>query len=733
MSLSLKKTTEVQTIFKSVLNSYGMLFFTQQSFFSWMVLLISFFIPQSGLAGLIAVFTSVITSRLLGFDYNQIKTGLYSYSALLFGLGFAANFQWGNAFFLLLIIGAVLTTLFSVAISTKLNAKNIPGLSLAFIFTTWIVLLASKQFGYMGLTQRNLYWVNETYAIGGNTLLNFVQALENWKLAPYISGFFRSMSAIIFQGNILAGILLSLGLLINSRISFILAITGYSIAILFNYLMGGFKTGDLSYYNMGTNFILVAIALGGFYLIPSVRSFLWTLITVPISYLLVVGLGTITYSFGLPVFSLPFCMVVILFLYCLQLRKNPGRIVTTPIQYYNPEINLYRYLNGKERLYNRYYQQLSLPVLGEWMISQGYDGSITHKGDWSKAIDFVILDEQMKTFQLPGNLPEHFYCFNKPVIAPADGIVVEIIDYIEDNEIGKNNTAQNWGNTIIIKHAANLYSKLSHLKQYSVKVKKDSFVRKGDIIALCGNSGRSPEPHLHFQVQATPHIGSKTLHYPLSNFYSRKDNEVSFENISVPREGNFVCNVIPNHQLQSAFSFQPGFVMKVDAPGMDDEEWEVFTDEYNETYFYCKEQQAIAYFFNNGNVFYFTNFIGNKKSLLYYFYVAAYKVLLSTEKNIPIQDSYPISLFSNNITRWVQDFMAPFFIFIKIEFESNASGEDNFLGGGKTQIESRQSYRIFGNKRDISSASINIENNKIINFSLQLKNKNIKATCEFVQ
>ena len=728
-----KKTTEIQSIFKSVLNSYGMLFFTQQSFFSWLVLAISFFIPQSGLAGLIAVFTSVITSRLLGFDTNQIKSGLYSYSALLFGLGFAANFQWGNAFLLLLIIGSVLTMLFSVAISSKLNAKNIPGLSLAFIFTTWIVLLASKQFGYMGLTQRNLYWVNETYAIGGTTLLNFVQALENLQLAPYISGFFRSMSAIIFQGNILAGILLSLGLLINSRISFILAITGYSIAILFNYLMGGFKTGDLSYYNMGTNFILVAIALGGFYLIPSVRSFLWTLITVPISYLLVVGLGTITYSFGLPVFSLPFCMIVILFLYCLQLRKNPGRIVTTPIQYYSPEINLYRYLNGKERLYNRYYQQLSLPVLGEWMISQGYDGTITHKGEWSKAIDFVILDEQMKTFQLPGNTPENFYCFNKPVIAPADGIVIEIIDYIEDNEIGKNNTTQNWGNTIIIKHAPNLFSKLSHLKQYSVKVKKDCFVRKGDIIALCGNSGRSPEPHLHFQLQTTPHIGSKTLHYPLSNFYSRKENQLSFNNISVPEEGSFVSNVMSNLQMQEAYSFQPGFIMKVEAPGMEDEEWEVFTDEYNETYFYCKEQQAIAYFFCNGNVFYFTNFIGNKKSLLYYFYVAAYKILLSTENNISVEDSYPISLFSNSITRWMQDLLSPFFIFIKLDYESKAIGEDNFLGGGKTTINSQQSYQMFGKRRNMSSAVINIEKNKIISFSLQLKNKTINATCEFMQ
>ncbi len=710
-----------------------MLFFSRNVFFSSLILLITFFIPQSGTAGLIAVFTALAAAKLLGFDPFQIQSGLYSYSALLFGLGFSANFEWGVAFLILLIIGAILTMLFSIALSSKLNAKNIPGLSLAFIFTTWIIILAAKQFMAMGLNQRHIYWVNETYAFGGQRLLSIVQSIEGWKFAPYISGYLRSMSAIIFQGNILAGVMLSIGLLLHSRISFILSIIGYSIAILFNYMMGGFNSGDLSYYNMGTNFMLVAIALGGFYLIPSIRSFLWTLITVPIAYLLVVGLGTITYSFGLPVFSLPFCIVVILFLYCLQLRKNPGKIITTPIQYYSPELNLYRYFNGQERLMNRYYNQFVLPFLGEWIVSQGYEGRMTHKGDWSKALDFVILDDQMKTFQLPGNLPENFYCYNKPVIAPSDGIITEIADFIDDNDIGKNNTTQNWGNTIIIKHAPNLYSKLSHLKKNSIKVKKDSFVKKGDIIAMCGNSGRSPEPHLHFQLQSTPHIGSKTLHYPISYFYSRKENNLIFNNFSVPEEGSFVSNVIPNVQLQTAFDFQPGFVMKVSSVGFEPEEWEVFTDEFNETYFYCKEKKAFAYFFNNGTVFYFTSYLGTKKSLLYNFYVASYKVLLSSEKNITVQDSYPISLFSNNIIRWIQDLVSPFFIFIKINFESKVDAEDGYLSGGETYITSVQSYRLFGKRKKISTAVININNNKIISFNLTLKGKTIDVICEPIQ
>jgi urea transporter len=78
-----------------------MLFFSKNRFFSILILFVSFFSPTIGYAGLLSVVISVITGYLLGFDKFQLKTGLYSYSALLFGLGFANNFEIGLAFYLL--------------------------------------------------------------------------------------------------------------------------------------------------------------------------------------------------------------------------------------------------------------------------------------------------------------------------------------------------------------------------------------------------------------------------------------------------------------------------------------------------------------------------------------------------------------------------------------------------------------------------------------------------------
>ena len=415
-----------------------MLFFSNNKLFASVVILTTLFNPYTGLAGFIASLVAVLVAYFIGFGREQVKSGLYTYSAVLVGLGMGTFYEFSAGFWILLALAAVLSVLLSAAFIAKLGKSNLPALSLAFIFTLWVVILSSREFAVIGLTQRNIYWLNEMYATGGTDLIRLVQWFENLPLPDILAGYLRSLSAILFQSNIAAGIVLTIALLFFSRIALTLMIVGYTIAIVFIQLMDGYA-GSVNYYNLGTNFMLVSVALGGFYIIPSVRSFFWSLITVPISYILVIALWKITYTWGLPVFSLPFCITVVLFLYVLQLRKAGGKMVLTPIQYYSPEENLYRYTNNKERVLNSfYYHHLSLPFMGEWTVSQGYDGSITHKGDWGKALDFVITDKEKKTYQGSGSLPEQFYCYNKPVLSPANGIVEEIIDYVDDNPVGGN-------------------------------------------------------------------------------------------------------------------------------------------------------------------------------------------------------------------------------------------------------------------------------------------------------
>jgi murein DD-endopeptidase MepM/ murein hydrolase activator NlpD len=91
-------------------------------------------------------------------------------------------------------------------------------------------------------------------------------------------------------------------------------------------------------------------------------------------------------------------------------------------------------------------------------------------------------------------------------LSPADGIVVKVNNHIRDYT-GVGDHSIDWktwdfrGNFVVIKHADKEFSFLAHLRKDSILVKKGDFVRAGQVIGLCGNSGHSTEPHLHFHLQ----------------------------------------------------------------------------------------------------------------------------------------------------------------------------------------------------------------------------------------
>jgi len=66
------------------------------------------------------------------------------------------------------------------------------------------------------------------------------------------------------------------------------------------------------------------------------------------------------------------------------------------------------------------------------------------------------------------------------------------------------------GNAVIIQHRENEFSVLAHLKLDTTKVRVGDKITKGQLIGLCGNSGNSSEPHLHYHLQNTSVIQDGT-------------------------------------------------------------------------------------------------------------------------------------------------------------------------------------------------------------------------------
>jgi urea transporter len=494
---------------KATLNSYAILFFSQHKILGALLLIASMLNIAAGITGLICVLFTLFVVNCLGFSKETAQTGLYSFNSLLLGIGFGSFFDFNASFWLWLFVACLFCIVVSINLTSYLGKYLLPTLSIPFVLVFWLVLIATNGYIGMGLMQKNSYIVFELYT---GSLIHFNQfnSFIELNMPDIIALFFRSLSAVLFQNNVIAGILVAIGLLIHSRIALSLLVLGFIVTYIINYFTGIYPDG-ISNYHLGANFMMISLAIGGFFLIPSIRSYFWAIVSVALTFLIINGLSKVLGIYNLPIFSMPFSLLTLSILYFFMSRINAGKLQITAVQNYAPETNLYQHLNGEERFRDFKYFAINLPFMGSWQVSQDYDGNITHKGDWSEALDFVITDLDEKTFEFPGNKVTHYYCFNKPVLACADGFVVEVIQHIEDNPIGQINLEQNWGNTIVIRHTEGLYSKVSHLKKNSVKVKQGDYVAQGDVIALCGNSGRSPEPHLHFQVQATPYIGSKWL------------------------------------------------------------------------------------------------------------------------------------------------------------------------------------------------------------------------------
>jgi len=418
-----------------------------------------------------------------------------------------------------------------------------------------------------------------------------------------------------------------------------------------------------------------------------------------------------------------------MFIYFLHQRWLIKYLHLVGIQHYSPEKTIYKYISATQRFENVHTLKIQLPFFGKWKVSQGYNGSITHLDDWSKALDFVIVDEDDKTYKHQGISKDDFYCYNKPVLAPADGIVYNIINNVDDNDINNVDTNKNWGNTIILLHGTELYSQISHIKKDSFKVNIGDSITKGTVLANCGNSGRSPEPHIHFQLQTTPKVGEKTLSFPIAYFIKNSGNKNELKISEIPNENDIITNVETTPLLTNAFHFIPGKKMKFSDEENKIIEWEIFTDAWNRTYIYCHKTQSVAYFMNDGTMFYFYDFEGDKNAVLFYFYLGFYRVLLGFYNDIKINDQVPLLHFNNKIISFIQDFMAPFYLFSQANYQSSTVFADDVYSPQRIELKSAITTTLFNTTLKKIAYHIVISNNKIEEFTIQIKNNKQTFLC----
>jgi hypothetical protein len=192
--------------------------------------------------------------------------------------------------------------------------------------------------------------------------------------------------------------------------------------------------------------------------------------------------------------------------------------------------------------------------------------------------------------------------------------------------------------------------------QNSVVVDVGDYVYNGQIIAKCGNSGYSPEPHIHIQVQKYGVLGSETLPFKFMCYI--KDNNLHF--YSLPKVDEEIEATIFDKSMQLRLNFILDDSYKYDVyrdnKKIDTIVWDIKMNQKGE--FYLTDGDNRLYFYSYEKLFYFYNYEGDESYLKSLFKLAPKIPLIN--KNITYKDILPFEFRYQGIKLAMMEFLLSF-------------------------------------------------------------------------
>ena len=207
---------------------------------------------------------------------------------------------------------------------------------------------------------------------------------------------------------------------------------------------------------------------------------------------------------------------------------------------------------------------------------------------------------------------------------------------------------------------------------------------------------------------------------------------------AVPVAGDTVCPPILNRTLSQALRLPPGYGLDLrddHAPEAPAQRWEVFTDAYNLRYLRCQRTGAALYFGGDASVFYCTAYYGDESSWLYLLYQAAYRVPLALLPGQRTHDELPLSVVRRPLLRWVQDFVAPFFRFVRPTFALAAvpPSTTEEWAGRAVRLRSRVAVAWFGRAHEACTAELTFREEALAELRVEQGGQAVHLTCSPVR
>jgi urea transporter len=253
-----------------------------------------------GIISLFSVMIGTLIGKLGRADEESVRQGLFGYNSLLTGMALSL-FLRGDDRWIIALVGAAITAIFTAAMMHVMRQTGIPVLTFPYIVLTWFLLLTSYKLVAFKLSPDLV-----------------PQTLSHWKLniegeTNWLDGALNGIGQIYFLDYNLSSILLFIAVFCAGWRFGVYAIIGNAAALFTSYWLGGEHSLiflGLYGYNAILTIIAVSIVFKGNNRYGLIIGIIAACLTVPIT----ASVATWLIPYGLPALTMPFVLCTWLFL-----------------------------------------------------------------------------------------------------------------------------------------------------------------------------------------------------------------------------------------------------------------------------------------------------------------------------------------------------------------------------------------------------------------------------------
>jgi urea transporter len=259
--------------------------------------------PQVAISGIVALVAATLTAMALNADATSLRQGTFGFNGILVGIAVPTFLVPTPAMWLVLLIGAAVSTIAMQAISHVTKLWGIPALTFPFVLTTWLLLLSAYSFARLPIA-----------SMGPPAFPTAAAAAPmDFSASSLLDAVIRGVSQVFLIDNTVAGTVFIIALLVSSVWAAVFAVAGATVAVVLAMVLGASQAAVAAGL-YGFSPVLTAIALGAVFFKPSWRVALFALLGTAFAAIVQGALDAALAPIGIPTFTAAFVLVTWLFL-----------------------------------------------------------------------------------------------------------------------------------------------------------------------------------------------------------------------------------------------------------------------------------------------------------------------------------------------------------------------------------------------------------------------------------